>query len=131
MKVSVDDFIVIRVMKNNNSSINPEMFHSKRVGRIPVTLSKVKTTASGTKFFNSYFGCTIVGNPSGVKFKFDEKNSISIKDVKMKEGGNFVVAGSVKWISDVEVSAKNSKKLRECVLHDGTDHIACTAWEKT
>ena len=89
MKVGVDHFIVIRVMKNNNSSINPEMFHSKRVGKIPVTLSKVKTTASGTKFFNSYFGCAIVENPSGVKFKFDEKNSISIKDIKMKEGGYF------------------------------------------
>ena len=79
MNVGVDDFIVIRVMKNNNSSINPEMFHSKRVGQIPVTLSKVKTAASGTKFVNSYFGCKIVENPSGVKFKSDEKNSISVK----------------------------------------------------
>ena len=72
------------------------MFHSKRVGQIPVTPPKVKTTASGTKFFNSYFGCTIVENPSGFKFKFDEKNSISIKDIKMKKGGNSVVAGSIK-----------------------------------
>ena len=31
MKVGVDDFIVIRVMKNNNSSINPETYHSKCV----------------------------------------------------------------------------------------------------
>ena len=50
MKVGVDDFIVIRVMKNNNSSVNPEMFHSKSMGQIPVILSKVKTTASGKKF---------------------------------------------------------------------------------
>ena len=65
MKVGVDDFIVIRVMKNNNSSVNPEMFHSKSVGQIPVILLKVKTTASGKKFLNSNFGCTIVENPSG------------------------------------------------------------------
>ena len=131
MKVGVDDFIVIRVMKNNNSSINPEIFHSKRVGQIPVTLSKVKTTASGTKFFNSYFGCTMVENPSGVKFKFDVKNSISIKDIKMKEGGNFVAVGSIKWISDVEVSAKNSKKLRECVLHDQSYSLHAPCVKKT
>ena len=67
MKVCADDFIVIRGMKNNNSSINPEMFHSKRVGEIPVALSKVKTTACSTKFSNSYFGCTLVESPSGVK----------------------------------------------------------------
>ena len=48
----------------------------------------------------------------------------------MKEGGNFVVAGSLKWISDVEVSVKNSKKLRECHLHDGIDHMTCSVWEK-
>ena len=48
----------------------------------------------------------------------------------VKEGRDFVVAGSLKWISDVEVSAKNSKKLRECVLHDGTNHMACSVWKK-
>ena len=68
----------------------------------------------------------MVENPSGIKFKFDEKNGISIKDIKMKEGGNFVVAGSVKWVSDVEIP----KKLRKCALHDGTDHIAFTVWKK-
>ena len=73
MKVGIDDFIVIRVTKNNNSSINQEMFHSKHVGQTPVTLSKVKATGSSTNFFNSYLGCTIVENPSGVKFNFDEK----------------------------------------------------------
>ena len=30
MKVGIDDFIVIIVTKNNNSSINQEIFHSKR-----------------------------------------------------------------------------------------------------
>ena len=30
MKVGIDDFIVIRVTKNNNSSINQQIFHSKR-----------------------------------------------------------------------------------------------------
>ena len=30
MKVGIDDFTVIRVTKNNNSSINQEIFHSKR-----------------------------------------------------------------------------------------------------
>ena len=131
MKVGIDEFIVIRVTKNNNSSINHETLHSKHVGKTPVTLSKVKTTGSTTNFFNSYLGCTIAENPSAVKFKFDEKKSITIKDIKMKEGGNFVVAGSLKWISDVEVSVKNSKKLRECHLHDGIDHMACSVWEKT
>ena len=48
----------------------------------------------------------------------------------MKEGRDFVVVGSLKWIRDVEVSDKNSKKLRECVLHDGTNHMACSVWEK-
>ena len=52
MKVDIDDFIIIRVMKNN-SSINPEMFHSKRVGKINPGEKTTKCLIFGRRMLTS------------------------------------------------------------------------------
>ena len=59
-------------MINSNSGVTPEVFKAKRSNSIPVTLTKITTVQTGTKFYNSYRGSKVIDTPCSVSFKIDE-----------------------------------------------------------
>ena len=84
---------------------------------IPVTLTKIMTVQTGTKFYNSYCGSKVIDTSCSVSFKIDENVHISIKDKKEKDSGVFIVNGCIWWIADTRHNPDDNnhppKMLRE------------------
>jgi len=59
MKVGVEDFLTVRVMRNQNPAIREDYLKSLQAGSISITLIKVYRTSSGMPFSNSFQGSRI------------------------------------------------------------------------
>ena len=134
LKTSLDEYTSVRVMMNSNSEVTQDIFHAKKANSMPVTLTKITTVQSGTKFYNSYRGSKVIDAPCAVDFKMDETTHVFIKDLKGKDNGEFIVIGCIRWISHTHETPatdnRPSKLLRECILMDKTDHSCLTVWQK-
>ena len=83
-------------------------------------------TSTGSIFYNSSRGSSIDKNVP-VNFKINYNMKLTIKQIKCRSSGTFTVSGSIKCITDMQ--QRENKKLREAIIHDGTDHIKITLWE--
>ena len=80
-------------------------------------------------FFNTLRGSRIEEGVS-VSFKAEDQILLTISQLKDKLSGTFNVAGCIKWFSEEKTNNKFGveKRLRECILFDGEDHIILTMW---
>lgn len=130
LKVAAAKYESIRVMHFKSSSATPEFFRSKRQNAVPITLKKIATTSNNVKFYNSFRGSLVSEAVNAIDFKVDDKTYITIKDVKLKESGQYTVTGCLRWINDIQTKNTRSSitMLRECVLQDETSNICLTVW---
>ena len=126
LKIDVDQYSTVRMMKLQNPGITDEHLRSLQTGAIRIKISKMYATSTGSIFFNSSRGSSIDENVP-VNFKINYNMKLTIKQIKCRSSGTFTVSGSIKCITDIQ--QRENKKLREAIIYDGTDHIKITLWE--
>ena len=124
-KTGVDQYTNIKIMKIQNPGITEEHLKALQSGAVPVKISKVYKTTSGSVFFNSFRGSMIEENAT-VNFKLNDNACLLLKDIKTRVSGTFTVKGCIKWLTEENV--KDTKRLREAIFYDGTGDIKLTLW---
>jgi len=130
LKCSIQDYVVIRIMREGSSAVNEHDLTQFKVTGVPVTFVKVsKSNTSETYFFNFYRGSRY--SPAE-HINFRLKDGCELKKVKeikeMKDGSMVCILGYLSWIEDKKVAA-NGKDIREAVALDETGNIVLAFWD--
>ena len=99
---------------------------------MPLKVSKVITNNNGIVFFNTFRGSKIQECAS-LNFKLNDHADLSIVQVQENDSGAYEVQGCMKWLEgseNLQTRYGETKKLRESILYDWSNHILLTIWEK-
>ena len=110
LKIDVDQYNTVRIMKSQNPGITEEYLRSLQTGAIPIKISKMYATSTGSIFYNSFRGSSIDENVP-VNFKINDNMKLTINQIKCPSSGTFTVSGFIKWVTDMQ--QRENKKLRK------------------
>ena len=108
LKIDVDQYSTVRMMKSQNPEITEEYLRPLQTGAIPIKISKMYATSTGSIFYNSFRGSSVDENVP-VNFKINDKMKLTIKQIKCWPSKTFTVSGSIKWITDMQ-----QRKTKNC-----------------
>ena len=108
-----------------------QIFSNKKNTQLPIKISNLSVSPTGTNFFNK--GALIHDVPNhSMPFQFRQEQlfqTTPINTLIKSSSGTFNVSGTIKWKGEAHVPSESTKKqVRYATLTDSTGSISMSIW---